>query len=106
MSHEPFSNEAERIRQRVMDTLLEEFSSLCEGVRIVDREARVVWMNERYPRRLRLAGPQAVFGRPVEEIIPNSLMREVVNSGRPIMLDIMEFGNEAFVVMRLPVRDE
>ncbi|HEY6895852.1 MAG TPA: sigma 54-interacting transcriptional regulator [Rhodocyclaceae bacterium] len=98
--------DTERIRKRAMETLLVEFSDLCEGVVIVDREARVVWMNERYPKRLGIADPEAVIGRSVEEIIPNSLMREVVSSGKPIMLDIMDFGSESFVVMRLPVRDE
>ena len=33
-------------------------------------------------------------------------MREVVETGRPIMLDIMDFGEESFVVMRLPLRDK
>ncbi|HET7670904.1 MAG TPA: sigma 54-interacting transcriptional regulator, partial [Burkholderiales bacterium] len=38
--------------------------------------------------------------------IPNSLMREVVRTGEPIMLDIMQFGDESFVVMRVPIKDE
>jgi transcriptional regulator with PAS, ATPase and Fis domain len=33
-------------------------------------------------------------------------MRAVVESGRPIMLDIMDFGAESFVVTRLPLRDD
>ncbi len=101
-----FAAEAERIRQRVMDTLLGAFSELSEGLLIVDREARIVWMNEQYPHHLNIPDPASVIGRPVEEVIPNSLMRQVVTTGQPIMLDIMEFGAESFVVMRLPVRDE
>ena len=101
-----FTAEAERIRQRVMDTLLGAFSELSEGLLIVDREARIVWMNEQYPHRLHIPDPASVIGRPVEEVIPNSLMRQVVTTGQPIMLDIMDFGAESFVVMRLPVRDE
>ena len=42
----------------------------------------------------------------VEDVIPNSLMREVVRTGEPMMLDIMQFGDESFVVMRVPVKDE
>ena len=106
MPSEPFAAEAERIRQRVMDTLLSAFSELSEGLLIVDREARIVWMNEQYPRHLGFSDPAEAIGKPVEEVIPNSLMRTVVTTGRPIMLDIMEFGSESFVVMRLPVRDE
>ena len=106
MPSDSFAAEAERIRQRVMDTLLGAFSELSEGLLIVDREARIVWMNEQYPHHLQLPDPAAVIGKPVEEVIPNSQMRSVVTSGRPIMLDIMDFGSESFVVMRLPVRDE
>lgn len=91
--------EAHRIRQRVMDTLLSAFSALSEGLLIVDRDARIVWMNEQYPRHLGFSDPAEAIGKPVEDVIPNSQMRSVVTSGRPIMLDIMEFGSESFVVM-------
>ncbi len=33
-------------------------------------------------------------------------MREVVRTGEPIMLDIMQFGDASFVVMRVPIKDE
>ena len=105
MAPAPFAAEAERIRRHVNDTLLAAFSELSEGILIVDREARIVWMNEQYPRHLGIADPASVIGLPVEDVIPNSLMRSVVASGKPIMLDVMEFGSESFVVMRLPVRD-
>ena len=87
------------------ESLLGHFADICEGAVIVDRQARIVWMNDRYPKRLGVADPAAAIGQPVESILPNSLMREVVDSGRPIMLDIMDFGEESFVVVRLPLRD-
>ncbi len=105
MAPAPFAAEAERIRRHVNDTLLAAFSELSEGILIVDHEARIVWMNEQYPRHLGIADPASVIGLPVEDVIPNSLMRSVVATGKPIMLDVMEFGSESFVVMRLPVRD-
>lgn len=49
MPSDSFAAEADRIRQRVMDTLLSAFSALSEGLLIVDRDARIVWMNEQYP---------------------------------------------------------
>ena len=106
MPSEAFAADAERIRQRINDTLLAAFSELAEGLLIVDRQARIVWMNESYLRHLGDRRNGSVVGLPVEEVIPNSLMRVVVSSGQPIMLDVMEFGAEPFVVMRLPVRDE
>ena len=93
------------LRQLASQSLLAHFADLCEGAVIVDAKANVVWMNEQYPARLGISDPAATIGRPVEEVIPNSLMRQVVHSGRPIMLDIMDFGDESFVVTRLPLRD-
>ncbi len=87
-------------------SLLTNIAQLCEGALIVDRQARIVWMNEHYPKRLGLVQPEAAIGQPVESILPQSLMREVVESGRPIMLDIMNFGTDSFVVLRLPLRDQ
>jgi PAS domain-containing protein len=43
----------EQLRARAMTSLFEAFDSLCEGTVVVDRDARVVWINERYAARLR-----------------------------------------------------
>ncbi len=94
------------LRELANRSLLKYFADICEGALIVDAQARLVWMNDRYPVRLRIADPAAAIGRPIEEVIPNSQMRLVVESGRPIMLDIMDFGTESFVVTRLPLRDD
>ena len=99
------SDEAQRLLQVATDSLLGHIATMCEGALIVDKNARVVWMNERYPHRLGITDIAGTMGKPVEQILPNSLMRTVVETGRPIMLDIMEFGSESFVVVRLPLRD-
>ncbi|WP_342619380.1 sigma 54-interacting transcriptional regulator [Rhodoferax sp. GW822-FHT02A01] len=91
--------------QVATDSLLGHIATMCEGALIVDKDARIVWMNERYPHRLGITDLAGTIGKPVEQILPNSLMRTVVETGRPIMLDIMEFGSESFVVVRLPLRD-
>lgn len=98
--------DSEHLRELARDSLLAHFAELCEGVVIVDDQARIVWMNDAYPRHLGVANPAAAIGRPVEEFIPNSQMRQVVETGKPIMLDIMDFGNESFVVTRLPLHDD
>ncbi|MBI5108748.1 MAG: sigma 54-interacting transcriptional regulator [Rhodocyclales bacterium] len=100
------AGEARQLLKVATESLLGHFAEICEGAVIVDRQARIVWMNERYPKRLGVANPAAAIGQPVESILPNSLMREVVDTGRPIMLDIMDFGVESFVVVRLPLRDK
>src|SRR5579871_1692588 len=89
-----------------MDSLFRTFENFSEGTFIVDGQARVVWINKRYAARFGFADPQQAIGRDCEAVIPNSLMREVVNTGKPILLDIMETGREPLVVTRLPLKNE
>jgi transcriptional regulator with PAS, ATPase and Fis domain len=94
------------IRKIAKKSLFEGLDHMCEGAIIVDREARIVWLSDKYAARLNLACAADAVGREVEDVIPNSLMREVVRTGEPIMVDIMQFGDESFVVMRVPVKDD
>ena len=94
------------IRKIARKSLFEGLDQMCEGAIIVDREARIVWISDKYAARLNLASAEEAAGRVVEDVIPNSLMREVVRTGEPMMLDIMQFGPDSFVVMRVPVKDE
>ena len=94
------------IRTRAMQSLFESLGDLCEGTLVVDKEARIVWINERYAQRFGLASAAEAIGREVESVIPNSMMRDVVRSGQPILLDILEANNESFVVMRIPLKDD
>jgi transcriptional regulator with PAS, ATPase and Fis domain len=94
------------VRKIAKKSLFEGLDELCEGGIIVDGEARIVWMSDKYATHLKLPSASSALGRVVEDVIPNSLMREVVRTGRPIMLDIMQFGEKSFVVMRMPVKDE
>ncbi len=103
---ERFLNGADEIRRVAMQTLFERLDSLCEGALAVDQQARIVWMNDKYAKKLGLESVEVALGREVEEVIPNSLMRQVVQTGEPILLDIMPFGEEQFVVTRMPLNDE
>jgi transcriptional regulator with PAS, ATPase and Fis domain len=96
----------ESIRRIARKSLFERLDAMCEGALIVDREARIVWISDKYAARLGLARPAEAQGRIVEDVIPNSLMREIVGTGEPMMLDIMQFGADSFVVMRVPIHDE
>ncbi len=95
-----------KLRARAMASLFEAFDSLCEGTVMVDRNARVVWINERYAARFGIADARQAIGKEIEEIIPTSLMREVVRTGRPLLLDILDVEGETFVVTRIPLKDE
>ncbi|MFM0606050.1 sigma 54-interacting transcriptional regulator [Paraburkholderia sediminicola] len=94
------------VLRRAMDSLFRTFENFSEGTFIVDAEARVVWINKRYAARFGFSDPEHAIGRDCEAVIPNSLMREVVNTGKPILLDILETDREPLVVTRLPLKDD
>ncbi|MDU9403923.1 sigma 54-interacting transcriptional regulator [Pseudomonas sp. zfem004] len=95
-----------QVRQLAIRSLFEIIEQSSEGTVIVDRQARIVWMNERYARRFGLADAANAIGQPCEAVIPGSLMREVVSNGKPILLDMLDTPNEPLVVMRLPIHDD
>lgn len=95
-----------QVRQLAIRSLFEIIEQSSEGTVIVDRQARIVWMNERYARRFGLADAASAIGQPCETVIPGSLMRDVVSNGRPILLDMLDTPNEPLVVMRLPIHDD
>jgi transcriptional regulator with PAS, ATPase and Fis domain len=86
--------------------LFEIIEQSSEGTVIVDRDANIVWMNERYAKRFGLQSAQSAIGKACESVIPGSLLREVVRTGRPILLDMQDTPKEPLVVMRLPIHDD
>jgi transcriptional regulator with PAS, ATPase and Fis domain len=85
------------------------FSSMSEGMMLVDRAGRVVWINDQYKRFLPALGfarEEDFVGRPVEEVVPNTLMRHVLETGKPILIDLLTNKAGTFVVSRIPLRDE
>ena len=44
--------------------------------------------------------------KPVEEVVPNTLMRHVVETGKPILLDILENKAGTYLVSRFPLHDD
>jgi transcriptional regulator with PAS, ATPase and Fis domain len=103
---EDFVRNSEAILRLAMRSLFERLNNMCEGAIAVDANARIVWISDKYLATLGLASPEDALGREVEEILPNSLMREVVRTGQPLLLDIMAFGEQSLVVTRMPVLDE
>ncbi|MNZ35879.1 Formate hydrogenlyase transcriptional activator [compost metagenome] len=94
------------VRQLAIRSLFEIFEQFSEGTVIVDREARVVWINQRYAQRFGFESAEQTIGRPVEQVIPGNLMREVASTGQPILLDVLDMQKDPLVVMRLPIRDD
>ncbi|GAA0563903.1 sigma-54 interaction domain-containing protein [Halomonas salifodinae] len=96
----------EGLSPQAVDILFPIFEQASAGAISVDVDSRITWINDSYCRLLEISDPQAVIGRPVAQIIPHTRMPEVIRSGRPILLDIMEAHDQQLVVMRLPVHDE
>ena len=89
--------------QSMFDTL----ASTAMGMMVVDREHRIVWISEGYKQFLPALGhAEADFvGRRVEEVVPNSLMAQVIDSGQPILVDLLSNQAGTFLVSRWPLRD-
>ena len=96
----------ERFRAVAMPLLFDHLNAQCEGTIAVNRQARIVWINDKYAEKVGISDPRSVLGQEIERVLPASRLREVVESGQPSMLDLMAFGSEHFVVTRIPLRDE
>ena len=96
----------ERFRTVAMPLLFDHLNAQCEGTIAVNRQARIVWINDKYAEKLGISDPRSVLGKEIEEVLPASRLREVMESGLPSMLDLMALGDEHFVVTRIPLRDE
>ena len=85
------------------------FSSVSQGMFLVDLRGRIVWVNEGYQRFLPDLGLTSVdqfVGRTVEEVIPNTGMRRVLETGQAVLIDLLTNKAGTFVVSRIPLRDD
>ena len=85
------------------------FSTVSQGMFLVDLRGRIVWVNEGYQRFLPDLGLSSVdqfVGRTVEEVIPNTQMRKVLETGQAVLIDLLTNRAGTFVVSRIPLRDE
>lgn len=85
------------------------FSSVSQGMFLVDRGGRIVWVNEGYRRFLPALGFSSIdqfMGHMVEDVIPNTQMRRVLETGEPILVDLLTNKAGTFVVSRIPLREE
>jgi transcriptional regulator with PAS, ATPase and Fis domain len=100
--------DAASIRKLAARSMFDLFSSMSEGMMLVDRAGRVVWINDSYKKFLPALGferAEDFVGRPVEEVVPNTLMRHVIETGKPILVDLLTNKAGTFVVSRIPLRD-
>ena len=85
------------------------FSNISQGMFLVDRTGRIVWVNEGYQRFLPALGFSSLdqfMGHMVEDVIPNTQMRRVLETGEAYLIDLLTNRAGTFVVSRIPLRDE
>jgi transcriptional regulator with PAS, ATPase and Fis domain len=102
---EAFLQDSQAIHKHAMASLFKQLDSLCEGAITVDRKGRIAWINDKYLAMLGLTDARAALGQDVESLIPNSLLREVMRTNQPLLLDIMTIGKQSMVVTRMPLQD-
>jgi transcriptional regulator with PAS, ATPase and Fis domain len=102
---EAFLQDSDAIHKHAMASLFAQLDSLCEGAITVDRKGRIAWINGKYLAMLGLDDARQALGRDVEDIIPNSLLRDVMRTNQPLLLDIMTIGKQSMVVTRMPLHD-
>ena len=104
----PYDLDAPRVLALAAQSLFDIFSHTAMGTLVVDHAHRIVWIDDGYRRFLPALGhaESDFIGRRVEEVVPNTLMGQVIDSGQPILLDLLTNQAGSFLVSRLPLRNE
>ncbi|KAF2961820.1 sigma 54-interacting transcriptional regulator [Fervidobacterium sp. 2310opik-2] len=87
----------ERILKFVLD-------SVIEGIILVDKDAKVVYVNNNACKLLGLSPD--IIGRPVDEVVNNTRLHIVVRNGIPEIDQVQYTGNAIIITSRIPLRDE
>jgi transcriptional regulator with PAS, ATPase and Fis domain len=93
------------LRHSVFGHISDIFSNLAEGAFAVDQHANIIWANEQYLKLLGISDQTNVIGKHITELVENSLMPLVVQTGNSIPFDIIEVQQRWVVVSRFPITD-
>ena len=100
--------DAQSILELAARSMFDLFAHASEGMLLVDRDARVVWINDQYRRFLPALGfarEEDFVGQPVSAVVQNTQMHQVLQSGKPMLIDLLSNRAGTFVVSRIPLRD-
>ena len=101
--------DAQSILELAARSMFHLFSNISQGMFLVDITGRIVWLNDGYKRFLPALGFSSVdqfVGHMVEDVIPNTQMRHVLETGEAFLIDLLTNRAGTFVVSRIPLRDE
>src|SRR5262252_1584519 len=100
---------ADGVLKLAAQSMFDLFAQTAMGMMVVDGSHRIVWISEGYKRFLPALGFERegdFVGKRVEEVVPNTLMNQVIETGRPILVDLLTNKAGTFLVSRLPLRDD
>ena len=100
--------DAQSILELAARSMFDLFANASEGMMLVDRQGKVVWINEQYKRFLPALGYERVedfVGQPVSSVVQNTQMHHVLETGKPILIDLLSNRAGTFGVSRIPLRD-
>jgi len=101
--------DAQSILELAARSMFDLFANASEGMMLVDREARVVWINDQYRRFLPALGferEEDFVGHPVSSVVQNTQLHQVLATGKPILIDLLTNKAGTFVVSRIPLRGD
>ena len=99
------SLEVRNMHVHAAESFFKIFQDLACGSVVVDRHARITWIDEKYVAFLGLPPGADLTGRPIGEVVENTRMPEVLSEGKAIPFDVMETKNGWCVVSRFPLFD-
>ncbi len=100
--------DADSLLKLAAQSMFDLYAQTVQGMMVVDRKHRVVWISEGYKRflpALGFAGEHEFVGHLVEEVVPNTLLAQVIDTGQAIMVDLLTNQAGTFLVSRVPLRD-
>src|SRR4051812_25044602 len=103
----PLPSDADGLLKLAAQSMFDTFARTAMGMMVVDRSHRIIWISEGYKRFLPDLGHEEsdFVGRRVEEVVPNTLMAHVVDTGQTLLVDLLTNQAGTFLVSRLPLRN-
>ncbi|MGB9804080.1 Spo0B domain-containing protein, partial [Desulfofundulus sp.] len=87
---------------RILEERTAMLQAMGEGIIAIDREKRITVVNDEAKRLL--GTDDEVIGRPITEVLPDSLLPRVMQTGQPEFNQERVLNNTIIIVNRVPVR--
>jgi transcriptional regulator with PAS, ATPase and Fis domain len=107
--HPTLPQDTDALLKLAARSMFDVFARTAMGMMVVNRDHRIVWISDGYKSFLPALGfdsESQFVGQRVEDVVPNTLMAQVIESGRPILVDLLTNKAGTFLVSRLPLRDD